>query len=255
MFVSFENILYNQLLSPACGAKMEKKEFSSTNMQKPKTAAIVPAFNEEATIGNVLRVLLAAKELDEVIVVNDGSTDKTAEISLASGVRIVVLPQRKGKGNAMREGAKHTSAQIIAFFDADLIGLSPEHISQLINPILKQEAKMVIGVRERLGKIPSAVIKIDPLLAIGGERALKRSIFENLPQKFTQNFAIEMALNYYCQVNKFPVSYVKLKGLNIVIKERKLGLLKGFWERLKMTWQLIKIRFSLLSHKREFQKL
>lgn len=222
-------------------------------MVKPKIAAIVPALNEEATISNVLKVLLAAKELDEVIVVSDGSTDKTAEISLALGARVVVLPQRKGKGNAMREGVKRTSAQIIAFFDADLIGLSQEHISQLIDPVLKQEAAMAVGLRERLGKTPSAVIKIDPLLAIGGERVLKRSIFENLPQKFTQGFAIEIALNYYCRVNKLPVSYVRLKGLNIVIKEKKMGLLKGFWERLKMIWQLIKIRVLILSYKREFQ--
>ncbi len=223
-------------------------------MTKPKIAAIVPAYNEEATIGDVLKVLLA-NNFDEVIVVSDGSTDKTVEKSLALGANVVALPQRTGKGNAMRKGVEHTEAQIIVFFDADLIGLSQEHIYQLINPILRQEAKMVIGVRERLGKMPLLIIKIDPLLAIGGERALERSIFESLPQKFTQGFAIEIAMNYYCRVNKLTVFYTRLKGLNMVIKEKKMGLFKGFWERLKMVWQLAKIRVLILFHKKEFKTI
>ena len=98
------------------------------------------------------------------------------------------------------------------------------------------------------------MLRIDPLLAFGGERALKREIFENLPEKFSQGFEIETALNFYCQVNKIPVKYVKLKGLKMIIKEKKYGFLKGFWERIKMEGEMIKIRISLLFNKRDFQK-
>jgi glycosyltransferase involved in cell wall biosynthesis len=223
-------------------------------MEKIKVAAIVPAYNEERTIGNVLKTLKLAKEIDEIIVVSDGSTDKTAQISKSFGVKVLEGPEREGKGRAMRKGVESTDANVIAFFDADLIGLSPEHITQLVQPILKNEAGMVVGIRDRIGETPLWLLKIDPLLAFGGERAMKREIFENLPERFSRGFEIETALNFYCQINKIKVKYVKLKGLKMVIKERKYGFLKGFLERIKMEGEMIKIRISLLFHKKEFQK-
>jgi hypothetical protein len=75
-----------------------------------------------------------------------------------------------------------------------------------------------------------------------------------LPERFSQGFEIETALNFYCKINKIKVKYVKLKGLKMVIKERKYGFLKGFLERIKMEGEMIKIRFLLLLHKKEFQK-
>lgn len=222
---------------------------------KLKVTAIVPAYNEEKTVGNVLKILLAAKEIDEIIVVSDGSTDKTAEISKSLGVRVLENPLRNGKGKAMRKGVENTKAEIICFFDADLIGLVLEHVSQLVQPVLRQEAAMVVGIRDRLKETLLFLLKIDPLLAFAGQRALRREIFENLPEKFSQGFAIETALNFECQVNKLPVKYVKLKGLKMIIKEKKYGLVKGFWERLKMVWVMLKIRILLLFHKQEFKKI
>jgi len=224
------------------------------NFKKIKVAAIVPAYNEGKTIGNVLKTLKLAKELDEIIVVSDGSTDQTAQISKSFGVRVLEGPEREGKGKAMQKGVKNTDADIIVFFDADLIGLTPEHVSQLVQPSLKGEAEMVVGIRDRIGETPLFLLKIDPLLAFGGERALKREIFENLPERFSRGFEIETALNFYCQVNKLLVKYVKLKGLKMIIKEKKYGFLKGFWERLKMEFKIFKVRILLLFHKKEFQK-
>jgi glycosyltransferase involved in cell wall biosynthesis len=223
-------------------------------MKKTKVAAIVSAYNEEKTIGNVLKTLKLAKELDEIIVVTDGSTDKTAQISKSFGSEVLEGPERTGKGNAMKKGVKSTNADIIVFFDADLIGLTTEHVSLLVQPVLKNEAGMAVGIRDRIGETPLFLLKIDPLLAFGGERALKREIFENLPERFSQGFEIETALNFYCQVNKIPVKYVKLKGLKMIIKEKKYGFLKGFWERIKMEFKIFKVRILLLFHKKEFQK-
>jgi glycosyltransferase involved in cell wall biosynthesis len=224
------------------------------NLKKEKVTAIVPAFNEEKTIGNVLKALKEAKEIDEIIVVSDGSTDKTAQIAKSFGVKVLEGKEREGKGKAMKKGVKNTDAKIIAFFDADLIGLNPEHVSQLIQPILKGEVGMVVGIRDRIGETPLWLLKIDPLLAFGGERALKREIFENLPEEFVKGFEIETALNFYCKVNKIPVKYVKLKGLKMVVKERKYGILKGFLERLKMEGAIFKTRILLLFKKKEFLK-
>jgi len=223
-----------------------------------KVAAIVPALNEEKNIAKVLKALLASKDIDEVIVVDDGSVDRTAEVSRETGAKVLSLPKKggSGKGNAMREGIKSTDADVIVFFDADLIGLTPEHASLLVKPILNEGVLMAVGMRERRwkGAISEFMIKVDPLSAIAGERAIKRHIFEAIPSDFIQGFMVETALNYYCLINKLKVRYVKLKGLDIIVKEKKWGLLKGLKSRVRMMWQLLKIRFMILRRKKEFKK-
>ena len=129
------------------------------------------------------------------------------------------------------------------FFDADLIGLSREHVSLLLRPILEEKAIMSVCVRGRYIGLPKLIIKIDPLLAIGGERAMKRFVFEKLSPEFVKGFAIEIGLNHYCKVNKLPISYTTLKGLSMVIKEKKWGVWKGLLGRVKMIKQILKARF------------
>jgi len=226
-------------------------------MNNVRVAAIVPALNEEANVGNVLKVLLESKDLDEVILVDDGSRDKTAEIGERLGAKVIRLPKKggSGKGNAMKEGVKNTNADIIVFFDADLKNLSQEHVSLLVKPLLNKKAVMCVGIRERRGwgKISEFFIRINPLSAIAGERAIKRYIFEAIPVDFIQGFMVETALNYYCKINKLPVRYIWLKNLRMVIKEKKWGLFKGFSGRIKMFWQLLKIRILILKRKKEFE--
>ncbi len=221
------------------------------NSVKEKVAAIIPALNEEANIGNVLKVLLSSKYLDEIILVDDGSQDKTAEIGRKLKVKVVKLSENGGKGNAMKQGVKSTDAKIIVFFDADLIGLTKNHIFSLVYPIVKNEADMCVGMRDRLWGLPKLIAKMDPLMAIGGERAVKRDLFEKIPDKFLQGFAVETALNYYCSVKKLPVKYVVLPDLKVVIKEKKWGFAKGFLSRIKMIFEIIKIRLKLCI-KRQF---
>lgn len=223
-----------------------------------KVAAIVPALNEEANVGQVLRALLKSKELDEVVVVDGGSRDKTVEISRKMGAKVIKQEEGGGKGVGMKEGVEATEAEIIVFFDADLVGLTPEHVSLLVEPIFKNEAMMSVAVREGggwRGRVSEFFIKIDSLSAIAGERAMKRSVFEKIPSKFIGGFMIETALNYYCKINRLTVKYVKLKGLNIIIKEKKWGLIRGLLNRLKMIWQLLKIRLLIIWARKEFKNV
>jgi len=219
-----------------------------------KVAAIVPALNEEGNIANVLKVLLASKYLNEVILVDDGSSDRTAEIGRSLGAKVLSLPKKggSGKSNAMRKGVESTDAEVIAFFDADLINFKEEHIESVVKPVLENKAEMCIGVRVRYGGISELFVKIDPLLAIGGERAMKRYVFLAIPEKFMQGFMVETTLNYFCKINKLKIAYTRLKGLEIIIKEKKWGFWKGFKNRIKMIKQLIKIRFLIIKSKSEF---
>ena len=212
---------------------------------KEKVVAIIPTHNEESNVANVLKTIIDSTYFDEIIVVDGASTDKTIKECEKLGVKIIKLAKKGGKGNDMKEAVKRTSADIIVFFDADIIGLKKQHINNLVQPIIKKQAGMSVGVRERGWNLPWVIIKLDFLLALGGERALRREIFESLPEELIQGFAIESTLNYYCSINKIPVKYVHLEGVSIIIKEKKWGIIKGFKARLKEIYELIGIRFLL----------
>ena len=168
------------------------------------------------------------------------------------GVMVLQLPKNIGKGGAMKQGVMATGAPIIVFFDADLVDLSMNHISQLIGPVREGMAAMCVGMRGRLFDMPKLIIAIDPLMAIGGERAMRREVFEGINQRLLDGFMVETALNYYCIVKKLPVAYADLKGLKIIVKEKKWGILKGFANRLKMMWQMAKIRGLIIFSKNMF---
>lgn len=220
-----------------------------------KTTAIIPALNEEGNIVNVIKPLLESKLIDRVLVVDDGSTDNTAELSKKAGAEVLSLPKKggSGKGNAMRKAIEHTDSEIVAFFDADLIGLKEEHIALVVKPVQEGKADMSVGIRVRYGGLSEFMLKIDPLLAIGGERAMKREVFLSIPEEFMQGFAVETALNYYCIIRKLPVAHNRLVGLKVIVKEKKWGFWKGFKNRIKMMKEMVKIRFMLKSLKHQFK--
>ena len=117
---------------------------------------VVPAFNEAATIEEVLR-RVAAQELGgpyEVIVVDDGSTDGTAEVAESAGidgVRVVRQPANRGKGAAVRAGIAQTSGGIVIIQDADL-EYDPVDIPRLLDPLRRDLADAVYGTRLRGGE-------------------------------------------------------------------------------------------------------
>jgi len=119
---------------------------------KPLLSVIVPVFNEEKTI---LQVIKKIRDTDlginkEIIVVNDGSTDsKTEKIAQLKGIKGIVAIKfaiNRGKGSAIREGIKHSSGTIITIHDADL-EYDTKDLKKLIEPISKGEEKVVYGSR------------------------------------------------------------------------------------------------------------
>jgi dolichol-phosphate mannosyltransferase len=115
---------------------------------QPDVTVLVPALNEEDTIGEVLDRLLALPLSVQVIVVNDGSDDRTGEILHSYGDRIVLLTNnsRGGKGAAIRQALPYANGKTVIVQDADL-EYAPEEIPRLIEPILNGQAKVVYGTR------------------------------------------------------------------------------------------------------------
>jgi dolichol-phosphate mannosyltransferase len=115
---------------------------------QPDVTAIVPALNEEDTIGEVVERLLAVPLEMQVIVVDDGSTDRTPEVLRAFGDRIVVLTnrERSGKGSAIRQALPYATGRATIIQDADLEYL-PEEIPDVVKPILEGRESVVYGTR------------------------------------------------------------------------------------------------------------
>lgn len=203
-----------------------------------KTAAIIPAYNEEENIGAVISVLATCRQLDEVIVVSDGSTDKTVQVAGAYGVHVIELKENVGKGGAMRAGSISTDAEVLLFIDADLIGLTPHHVDQMLQPVLSGHALMSVGLFEEGRLATDLAQKMAPFLS--GQRAMHRSIIDEIPDLEHTRYGVEMAFSRYAEKQNLPVEKVWLRNMAQVMKEEKLGFTKGFAARLKMYWEIIR---------------
>lgn len=203
----------------------------------PKIAIIVPAYNEEKQIAGVLSVLKQVKDIDEIIVVNDGSTDDTSLIARNFGAKVIDLKSNIGKGGAIYKGAKETDADIVVFIDADLIGLKPTHVNSLIKPILDGIADMAVGIFTS-GRFRTDISqKMFPF--ISGQRAIKRSFIESMEDLELSRYGIEIAITKYAKEMGLATSAVPLEDLTHVMKEEKLGYPKGFLARLHMYREML----------------
>ena len=112
-----------------------------------KIIAVLPAYNEEVAIGSM--VLHARKYVDHVIVIDDGSTDRTSEVAQLAGADVIRHPQNKGKSAALKTGfleASKNGTEVVVILDSDGQH-DPAEIPKLIAPILAGEADMVNGSR------------------------------------------------------------------------------------------------------------
>jgi polyisoprenyl-phosphate glycosyltransferase len=218
----------------------------------PTIAAIVPAFNEEKTVGGVVKTLAASGIFKDVIVICDGSTDGTAQAARESGATLVhELPKRSGKGAALEHGVTHTDADYVAFFDADLLGFTEDHARRLVEPVLKGERAMNTAWRDR-GAV-SNFIQMHIMPLIGGERAMSRRVFESIPSRFLRGFMIEAATNYYCRSNGLKYGGTLMPGLTMVKKYQKVGWPKAIGEYADMYWQVAKAMALVRRHAHEFK--
>ncbi len=214
-------------------------------------AVVVPAYNEEARIGEVLRALTAAPELDEIVVVNDGSRDGTGEVARTfAAVRTLDLPENRGKGAAMHCGALATEAELLLFLDADLIGLRPDHVGDLLRPVRDGEAAMTVGIF-RGGRLATDLSHF-LVSYISGQRALSRELFLAIPSITTARSGVETAITKYVKARGLPVRNVPMYGVTHPMKEEKLGAIPGFKARLKMYWEIGKSLMDSPSAEPEF---
>ena len=201
-------------------------------MEETKIAAIVPAYNEAETLSEVLNVLQATPLIHEVLVVSDGSNDDTVKIARSHGVKTIHLRQNQGKGMAMAVGVAHTDAALLTFVDGDILNLTTEQLTRLIEPVLSGRSDMNVGVRDRGPALNDFQRRHGPLLS--GIRCLRREIFEAVPESHLEGFAVETGLNWACGELGMRITTTVLRNLKHLVKEKKRGLVSGFRARMRM---------------------
>jgi len=137
--------------------ELEQEQHVSDAVPTDSTTIMVgiPCYNEEVAIGSL--VLRASQHADQVVVLDDGSTDKTAEVARLAGARVLVHDVNKGKGAALRDlfqYATQAGFDIIVIIDGDGQH-NPDDIPKLIEPLLREEADVVNGSRYLSGKTRS----------------------------------------------------------------------------------------------------
>lgn len=206
---------------------------------QPTVAILIPALNEAATIASVVKVALES-QLGFVLVIDDASNDGTASIAESTGAEVLILEENLGKAGAVYEGASFLRADILVLIDADLIGLAPKHLIDLVQPLLNNTADMTRGDFKGGRWQTNTSQAITPVL--NGQRAIWREQLLAIPDLREQGYGLEVTIAKVAKQEKWRVEHVPLVGVSQIMKEEKEGRkgLKGFWLRLNMYWQIIR---------------
>ena len=139
---------------------------------QPTISVIIPVYNEERTISSIVEIARTWGKSQEVIVVNDGSTDHTLEAlrQFGSRIRLISYNKNHGKGYAMAKGVEAATGDLLMFLDGDITGLSHNDLDAMAGPVTDGNVDMVIGVARFWG-----VGSFEPFNEVSGERVLRKT--------------------------------------------------------------------------------
>lgn len=203
-------------------------------------SVIIPAYNEEENIKTVINICKENKDVSEIIVVNNLSTDRTEEIAKEEGAKVVFC-NRQGKGYAMEVGIREAKNECIVFLDGDISDYSDDVIYKLSEPILKRNIDFVKATFDREGgRVTELVAK--PLLnllfpdvrkytqPLSGMIAGKKSVFQKI--ELEKDYGVDIGI------------LLDMIKLNVSIEEVKIGELKNVsksWKALeKMSTEVMR---------------
>lgn len=229
-------------------------------MKDKHVTAIIPIYNEKNRIQNILKPLLKNPSIFQIILVDDHSTDKIDLYVKKHFPDITFLKNidSKGKSEAVSCALAYVTTPFVLLLDGDLLGLSTENISQMVEPIVQYNYDVSISYRRR-GSIKQHFVNfVDPLY--NGERCMKIETLQLVFVKFNpKKYQLEACINSFILDNHLSFTIVPL-DIKQVTKPKKRGLLKGviedflmgmhitfslgIWERLRQTVR-ISIRFQL----------
>jgi len=199
--------------------------------------AIVPALNEQDSIASVIREIRAADPDFEIVVIDDGSVDRTAEVAAGAGVTVVSMPFNVGIGGAVQTGLQYADAHgfdIAVQVDADGQH-DPREIAKLLEPLLADEADIVVGSRfagERTYRAPLRrrvgirVFATLVSLIVGQELTDTSSSFRAFRRRAIAYFAKDYPHGFLETVEATVIAVrcgLRVKEVPVVMRERETG--------------------------------
>lgn len=227
------------------------------NPATPKVCIIIPAYNEEKSIFSVIRTILRLQPDFTVLVIDDGSADRTSQVSKAAGARVIRLPQNLGIGGAVQTGYRYAAANgfnIAVQVDADGQH-KPEELPKILEPLLRNEADMVIGSRfvdktdfrstvsRRTGiYILSALVTFftrQPLKDVtSGFRAANRRVIELFAEEYSSD---------YPEVDSLVIAKrnrCRIREVSVQMEPRQAG--SSSITSLKSAYYMVKVSLSVM---------
>lgn len=218
---------------------------------------IIPAYNEVERIEGTLSALQKLRECQadghkwELIVVDDGSGDRTGEKAAGMADRVISHRSNLGKGAAMHSGINVAKGKIVVFLDADL-GASAVHVTKLLEPIWAEKADMAVAILPGgVGKSGFGWVKAVARFGIfkltgfrsraplSGQRAIRREAIRCLP-RFAKRFGVEVGMT----IDMFKMG-CRVVEIEVPFCHRETGRnIKGFYHRGK---QFVQVTSTLLA--------
>lgn len=174
----------------------------TTKGSDKSVSIVIPAYNEEATVAKVVSVARKLSYVTEVIVVDDGSTDRTVEEAENAGATVISHIMNEGKGSAIKTGFKNSHGNIVAFIDADISNFTSEKIDKIIRPILEDQTDITkTKFARESGRVTELTAK--PLLGfffpelsyeqpLSGQFAGKRSALNKI--RFEKDYGVDVGI-------------------------------------------------------------
>ena len=194
----------------------------TTKGSDKSVSIVIPAYNEEATVAKVVSVARKLSYVTEVIVVDDGSTDRTVEEAENAGATVISHIMNEGKGSAIKTGFKNSHGDIVAFIDADVSNFTSEKIDKIIRPILEDKTDITkTKFARESGRVTELTAK--PLLGfffpelsyeqpLSGQFAGKRSALNKI--RFEKDYGVDVGIVLDADVHGIKILEVDIGDIS-----------------------------------------
>lgn len=202
-------------------------------------SVIIAAYNEEPRIAEVLKIVENHELVSEVIVVDDGSKDKTADVVKKYNVTLIENEKNMGKTLSIKRGIEAAKNDTVMLLDADLVGLDSAAISKLAEPVLSGKVDWALSVRGN----SFGIMKLAQMDWVSGERVMSKKLLADdlIWSRPKIGFGLETLMNKSLLNQKATFVSVYLPELTITNKAQKIGLIKGVWGEVKMVGQISRV--------------